>query len=95
MSWVVVDDDCEFHAEAKAYLGALRARDCSINTERVYAIRIALYLSSCDQQGIDWCSPTFYKHSRIKQYLKDALPPPSDGRALRIETVINSPDDLS
>ena len=30
---------------------------------------------------------TFYKHSRIKQYLKD-------GRALRIETVINSPTDL-
>jgi hypothetical protein len=29
----------------------------------------------------------FYKNSRIKQYLKD-------GRALRIETVINSPDDL-
>ena len=28
----------------------------------------------------------FYKHSRIKQYLKD-------GRALRIETVVNSPDD--
>jgi hypothetical protein len=26
----------------------------------------------------------FYKHSRIKQYLKD-------GRAMRIETVINSP----
>lgn len=30
---------------------------------------------------------TFYKHSRIKQYLKD-------GGALRIETVINSPADL-
>jgi len=29
----------------------------------------------------------FYKHSRIKQYLKD-------GRALRIETVINDADDL-
>lgn len=29
----------------------------------------------------------FFKHSRIKQYLKD-------GRALRVETVINSPDDL-
>ncbi len=29
----------------------------------------------------------FFKHSRIKQYLKD-------GRALRIETVINSPTDL-
>ena len=30
----------------------------------------------------------FYKHSRIKQYLKD-------GRALRIETVINDAYDLS
>ena len=29
----------------------------------------------------------FYRHSRIKQYLKD-------GRALRIETVINDPGDL-
>lgn len=29
----------------------------------------------------------FFKHSRIKQYLKD-------GRALRIETVVNSPDDV-
>jgi hypothetical protein len=29
----------------------------------------------------------FYKHSRIKQYLKD-------GRAMRIETVVNSPTDL-
>src|SRR6266545_3623221 len=29
----------------------------------------------------------FYKHSRVKQYLKD-------GRALRIETVINDADDL-
>ena len=29
----------------------------------------------------------FYKHSRVKQYLKD-------GRALRIETVINAPGDL-
>jgi hypothetical protein len=29
----------------------------------------------------------FYRHSRIKEYLKD-------GRALRIETVVNSPTDL-
>ena len=28
-----------------------------------------------------------WRHSRVKQYLKD-------GRALRIETVVNSPDDL-
>jgi hypothetical protein len=30
----------------------------------------------------------FYKHSRIKQYVKD-------GRALRVETVVNDPGDLS
>jgi hypothetical protein len=29
----------------------------------------------------------FWRHSRVKKYLKD-------GRALRIETVVNSPDDL-
>ena len=35
-------------------------------------------------RGVDVTVNAFYKHSRIKQYLKD-------GRALRIETVINAP----
>ena len=38
-------------------------------------------------RGTDVTINAFYKHSRIKQYLKD-------GRALRIETVINAPGDL-
>jgi hypothetical protein len=38
-------------------------------------------------RGTDVTVNAFYKHSRIKQYLKD-------GRALRIETVINAPGDL-
>ena len=38
-------------------------------------------------RGTDVTINSFYRHSRIKQYLKD-------GRALRIETVINSPTDL-
>ena len=38
-------------------------------------------------RGTDVTVNAFYKNSRIKQYLKGA-------RALRIETVINSPDDL-
>jgi hypothetical protein len=37
--------------------------------------------------GVDVIVNVFYKNSRIKQYLKD-------GRAWRIETVVNSPDDL-
>ncbi|MFZ5851129.1 MAG: hypothetical protein ACOYY2_07035 [Actinomycetota bacterium] len=38
-------------------------------------------------RGVDVTVNPYYKHSRIKQYLKD-------GRALRIETVVNSPTDL-
>jgi hypothetical protein len=38
-------------------------------------------------RGVDVTVNCFYKHSRIKQYLKE-------GRALRIETVINSPTDF-
>jgi hypothetical protein len=38
-------------------------------------------------RGVDVTVNAFYQHSRIKQYLKD-------GRALRVETVINDPYDL-
>ena len=38
-------------------------------------------------RGTEVTVNAFFKHSRVKQYLKD-------GRALRIETVVNSPDDL-
>jgi len=38
-------------------------------------------------RGVDVTVNIFYRHSRIKEYLKEA-------RALRIETVCNSPDDL-
>jgi hypothetical protein len=38
-------------------------------------------------RGVEVTINVFYKHSRIKQYLKE-------GRALRVETVCNSPDDL-
>ena len=38
-------------------------------------------------RGTEVTINAFYKHSRIKQYLKD-------GRALRVETVVNAPGDL-
>jgi hypothetical protein len=38
-------------------------------------------------RGVDVCMDINYRDSRIKQYLKE-------GHALRIETVVNSPDDL-
>ena len=39
-------------------------------------------------RGTEVTINAFYKHSRIKQYLKD-------GRALRVETVVNAPGDLA
>jgi len=50
-------------------------------TEQIYKTRI----DTRDTIGVTVNAD--YKHSRIKQYLKD-------GRALRIETVINKPDDV-
>lgn len=45
VSWVLVDGDYELHAEACAFLAGLRGLDRSINTERVYAGRVAAFLS--------------------------------------------------
>src|SRR5215211_6279768 len=51
------------------------------------AIPPAAFKTKVVTRGVDVTVNAFYKHSRIKQYLKD-------GRALRIETVINDPYDL-
>ncbi|TMR07755.1 integrase [Nonomuraea turkmeniaca] len=53
-AWVVVDAAYDLHAEACAFLAALRASDRSPNTERVYAGRVALYLSWCQEERTDW-----------------------------------------
>jgi hypothetical protein len=46
-----------------------------------------IYKTKVVTRDTDVTVNVFFKHSRIKQYLKD-------GRALRIETVINAPNDL-
>jgi hypothetical protein len=50
------------------------------NTEGEFATKVVT-------RGTDVTINAFYKHSRIKEYLKE-------GRALRIETVVNTPTDL-
>jgi hypothetical protein len=45
------------------------------------------YKTKVVTRGVDVTVNVFYKHSRIKQYLKE-------GRAWRIETVINAPGDI-
>ena len=54
VSWVVADSDLDLHVEGCAFLAGLRGRDRSVNTERVYAGRVALLLSWCSREGICW-----------------------------------------
>jgi hypothetical protein len=55
-------------------------RQIRSNTVGKFATRVVT-------RGVDVILNVFYKHSRIKEYLKE-------GRALRIETVCNTPTDL-
>src|ERR1700678_2186067 len=61
------------------------ARHIYKNTPGVYRTAIDRPAIGPDAGGV--VLNVFYKHSRIKQYLKE-------GRAMRIETVINAPRDL-
>jgi hypothetical protein len=54
---------------------------------RIRADTVTDFKTKVITRGTQVTVNTFYRHSRIKQYLKD-------GRALRIETVINAPGDL-
>ncbi|MGX1887423.1 tyrosine-type recombinase/integrase [Streptomyces sp. NPDC055287] len=74
--WVVVSDAYELHPEGCAYIESLRANDRSWNTERLYAGRVALYLSRCSATGTDWRSPSFLWMSRFLHWLvEEPLPP--------------------
>ncbi len=75
--WVVVSAAYELHSEAAKYLTALRNQeDASVNTERTYAGRIALYLSYCVDHGIDWTAPTVPQLGVFAHWLVDEPLPP-------------------
>lgn len=78
-SWVVVDDVFDLHREATTFLAGLRAREVSVNTERVYAGRVALYLSYCASVGMDWADPGFLGLKQFQDWLI-STPLPSRGR---------------
>lgn len=70
--WVVVDTGFELQPDVSAYLASLRGQeDASVNTERTYAGRIALYLSYCADRGIDWAAPTAAQLSSFLNWLVD------------------------
>ncbi|WP_405987729.1 tyrosine-type recombinase/integrase [Streptomyces sp. NBC_00872] len=77
--WVIADESYTIHTEGCAYLTGLRQADRSPNTERVYAGRVALYLSYCVQSGMVWNRPGFFELGRFAQWLiTEPLPPKRD-----------------
>jgi hypothetical protein len=83
--WVVVDADYELHPYASAYLASLCGQeDASVNTERAYAGRVALYLSYCANHGIDWAVPSMRQLAGFLGWLVDE-PLPAKGRRPRLE----------
>jgi hypothetical protein len=76
VSWVVIRSAYNLHPESCEYLESLRAVDVSLNTERIYAGRIALYLSYCAERGIDWTRPTLWQLKTFLHWLvEEPLPP--------------------
>lgn len=69
VSWVVIDAEYALHTQACAFLAGLRGRDLSVNTERVYAGRVALLLSWCAAEGADWTQARLDQLVRFKRWL--------------------------
>ncbi|CAL9465180.1 Tyrosine recombinase XerC [Streptomyces sp. enrichment culture] len=78
--WGVVNDSFELHIEACAYLAGLRGADRAYNTERTYASRIALYLSYCAANGVDWTHPSLAQLMAMMRWLVDEPLPPRGRR---------------
>ena len=95
---IVFDEPCR----ARLFFEALIADNLDLgrpeNVEIIFGRRVrcdtpGTFRTAIDRPVIDPDDKgvvvnVFYKHSRVKQYLKE-------GRALRIETVVNSPRDLA
>ena len=85
-TWVIVDDDFELHDGGCAFLTGLRAADRSVNTERVYAGRVALFLSWCATEGVDWTRPRLDHMVGFKRWLVAEPAPTREGRPRRRST---------
>jgi site-specific recombinase XerD len=77
--WVVVDDGYHLHREACLYLASLRGGGSSVNTERNYASRLALYLTWCGERDLEWSQPGFVNLLSFRDWLV-SVPLPPRGR---------------
>ncbi|HEY5986331.1 MAG TPA: tyrosine-type recombinase/integrase [Streptosporangiaceae bacterium] len=82
VAWVVVDDDYELHEAGCAFLAGLRGGDRSVNTERLYAGRVALFLSWCAGEGVEWRQVRLDQMVAFKRWLVAEAPAGGPGRGV-------------
>ena len=67
---MVLDAELAVHREASAFLACLQGADRSPQTIRVYAGRVALFLSWCAATGVDWQRIELAQLARFKHWLQ-------------------------
>lgn len=83
--WVVLAPELVVHREASDFLRALQGAGRSPHTVRVYAGRVARFLSWCAGEGVDWRSVSVATLARFKHFLEAT--PQRGGRARTGSTV--------
>jgi len=68
--WVVIDAQFVVHPEASGFLRCLHGASLSPNTVRVYAGRVAAFLSWCGSEGVDWRTVSLSDLARFKHFLE-------------------------
>ncbi len=70
IGWVLVDDSFEVVSEPAAFSAWMTAIDRSPNTVRVYAGRVARFLTWCEEEGVDWRSVSVTQLGRFRRWLE-------------------------
>lgn len=83
--WVVLDEDLQLHPEATDWLTVLQGADRSPNTLRVYAGRLALFLTWCSGHAVDWRTITLASMARFRFWLEST--PGGNGRPRSAATI--------
>lgn len=85
--WVVLDANLIVHRAASDFLRSLFGAGCSPHTVRVYAGRVARFLTWCEEQGLAWSSINLVHLARFKHFLEAT---PHRGEQRRTGATVNA-----
>jgi len=71
--WVILDPQLAIHREGTDFLTFLHGADRSVNTIRVYAGRLALFLTWCAEYAVDWRTVTLASMARFRFWLESTV----------------------